>query len=224
MGKYGIIGGLVRSFCICTAVSLVSASPLAAQVTPSGAYLCFSVHSGTLYAASPSGSITVGSRTVQVPRKCAPGDAKLPMPVGPKGPQGEPGSQGVQGDRGPQGQPGSPGGLMCWDINGNGVGDPEEDKNHDGLFNALDCQGAAAATGAKGDTGPPGQPGQPGPAVRTVCSARKTEVSGENCGCQHQVMRVEFRSGCTVNSDNGQCSVGQDYPPTLSVCCVCSPS
>ncbi len=50
--------------------------------------------------------------------------------VGPPGPQG------------PQGPPGSPGGLMCWDLNGNGVADPAEDKNGDTVFDALDCRGS----------------------------------------------------------------------------------
>ena len=29
----------------------------------------------------------------------------------------------------------------CWDLNGNGVSDPEEDINGDNEFDALDCQG-----------------------------------------------------------------------------------
>ncbi len=32
-------------------------------------------------------------------------------------------------------------GGPCWDLNGNGVGDTEEDINGDGQFDALDCQG-----------------------------------------------------------------------------------
>ena len=32
-------------------------------------------------------------------------------------------------------------GLACWDLNGNGVEDPEEDQNEDGDVNVLDCQG-----------------------------------------------------------------------------------
>ena len=31
------------------------------------------------------------------------------------------------------------GGIDCWDLNGNGVNDADEDTNGDGLFNALDC-------------------------------------------------------------------------------------
>ena len=32
-------------------------------------------------------------------------------------------------------------GLACWDLNGDGKENPEEDKNQDGNFDALDCQG-----------------------------------------------------------------------------------
>ena len=32
-------------------------------------------------------------------------------------------------------------GLACWDLNGNGVEDAEEDQNEDGVVNVLDCQG-----------------------------------------------------------------------------------
>jgi hypothetical protein len=58
---------------------------------------------------------------------------------GATGPQGLPGEQGPEGEPGPQGNEG-PMGISCWDTNGNGIGDPEEDFNLDGNFNALDCQ------------------------------------------------------------------------------------
>lgn len=57
-------------------------------------------------------------------------------PQGPQGPQGTTGANGVQGPQGSAGQ-------SCWDTNGNGVGDPSEDTNGDGMVNVLDCQGAA---------------------------------------------------------------------------------
>jgi hypothetical protein len=61
-----------------------------------------------------------------------------------------------------QGQPGVPGtnGLACWDLNGNGQPDPEEDVNHDGVWDALDCQGAAGQNGQNGQNGQDGQDGQ----------------------------------------------------------------
>ena len=31
--------------------------------------------------------------------------------------------------------------ILCWDTNGNGVGDPAEDTNSDGVFNVFDCAG-----------------------------------------------------------------------------------
>jgi cysteine-rich repeat protein len=54
-----------------------------------------------------------------------------------------PGPQGPKGDKGDKGNTGTPGtnGVSCWDTNGNGVGDPAEDKNGDGNFDTLDCQG-----------------------------------------------------------------------------------
>ena len=65
--------------------------------------------------------------------------------VGEQGPQGEQGATGPQGDVGPAGADGTDGtdglnGISCWDLNGNGIGDLEEDFNGDGDFNALDCQ------------------------------------------------------------------------------------
>jgi|GEM_PF-6171098 len=49
-------------------------------------------------------------------------------------------------------------GINCWDLNGNRINDLEEDKNFDGEYNALDCQGFTGQTGATGATGPPGGP------------------------------------------------------------------
>nr|WP_297787744.1 hypothetical protein [uncultured Allomuricauda sp.] len=47
------------------------------------------------------------------------------------------------------GEDGAPGlsGISCWDINGDGVNDANEDTNQDGEFNALDCQGADGIDG-----------------------------------------------------------------------------
>lgn len=59
--------------------------------------------------------------------------------TGPTGTQGEPGVAGVQGEPGTMGAQGAQG-ISCWDLNGNGVGDPGEDFNGDGSYNTLDCQ------------------------------------------------------------------------------------
>jgi len=73
-------------------------------------------------------------------------------------------SQATGEDQSGQGQPGAPGadGINCWDLNGNGEDDPEEDANGDGEWNALDCQGPAGEDGAQGSQGQPGPPGQNG--------------------------------------------------------------
>ena len=60
------------------------------------------------------------------------------------------GDDGVDGLDGADGAPGADGtnGVACWDLNGNGVGDPEEDLNGDGIVDVLDCN--AIASGAYG--------------------------------------------------------------------------
>lgn len=55
-------------------------------------------------------------------------------------------------------------GLKCWDLDGDGVKDPEEDKNGDGKVDALDCKGPKGDKGDKGDPGPQGERGPQGPA------------------------------------------------------------
>jgi len=50
----------------------------------------------------------------------------------------------------------------CWDTNNNGVADPSEDINGDGVYDALDCQGPAGPPGPSGPQGPHGNPGAPG--------------------------------------------------------------
>lgn len=98
-------------------------------------------------------------------------------PSGPQGPQGPSGPPGEQGPQGPLGQTGpagadgtdGSGGLNCWDTNGNGIGDGDEDKNRDGMYDAADCQGPAGPQGPPGPIPPspppppPGKQGPPGP-------------------------------------------------------------
>ncbi len=64
--------------------------------------------------------------------------------LGLAGCEGDDGAPGATGAAGSDGNDGADG-LACWDLNGNGVGDPEEDINGDGLFDTLDCQGTAAS-------------------------------------------------------------------------------
>jgi hypothetical protein len=87
----------------------------------------------------------------------APGPAGLQGAPGEQGPQGEPGPQGPAGPAGPQG----PAGVACWDLNGNGSPDDDEDINGDNDLNALDCVGSV---GPQGPIGPAGPAGPQGPA------------------------------------------------------------
>lgn len=53
-------------------------------------------------------------------------------------------------------------GLHCWDLNGDGVFDEEEDTDGDGEATALDCRGATGEAGVPGEGGSDGQDGVPG--------------------------------------------------------------
>ena len=90
----------------------------------------------------------------------APGSDGADGADGADGLPGAPGSDGADGADGADGLPGADGadGLACWDLNGDGIDDPGEDANGDGVWDALDCQGP------QGDPGIPGLPGDPGPA------------------------------------------------------------
>jgi hypothetical protein len=56
--------------------------------------------------------------------------------------RGDTGSRGEDGETGPAGLPGSPG-TSCWDSDGDGVCDAEEDVNKDDSCDVLDCRGQA---------------------------------------------------------------------------------
>ncbi|MBO0342224.1 MAG: hypothetical protein ACTHOM_04415 [Allomuricauda sp.] len=71
---------------------------------------------------------------------------------GETGPQGKQGIAGADGANGGDGADGTDG-ISCWDLNGNGVGDADEDINDDGNFDALDCQGADGTNGVNGSDG-----------------------------------------------------------------------
>jgi len=85
-------------------------------------------------------------------------------PIGPAGPQGVQGDPGPTGSQGPAGSTG-PQGTPCWDLNGNGIGDPEEDINGDSVVDVFDCQnipGPMGLQGPQGPAGPQGPQGAPG--------------------------------------------------------------
>ena len=75
-----------------------------------------------------------------------------------KGAVGTAGATGAAGINGTNGTNGT-NGISCWDTNGNGVNDPSEDTNADGLFDALDCKGAVGTAGATGAAGAAGAAG-----------------------------------------------------------------
>lgn len=101
---------------------------------------------------TPEQSAAIGDAVQQIAEAAAQAAARAPGVAGPQGPPGPAGPAGPAGRDGQDGQPGPAGpqgapGLACWDLNGNGVGDVEEDVNGDGQFTALDCQPQPDADG-----------------------------------------------------------------------------
>ena len=72
-----------------------------------------------------------------------PAGQAVPGPEGPAGPAGADGLDGADG-------------ANCWDLNGNGLEDAEEDVNGDGQVDVQDCQGVAGADGLDGESGADG--------------------------------------------------------------------
>ena len=116
-------------------------APVAAQSAGDLLSACFIPGSGTLYIVGQDGA----------PPSCVRSDHVLLQwdEQGPMGPAGADGMDGLDG-------------LMCWDTNGNGLPDPDEDINGDGLFNAEDCRGEQGPAGPQGAQGLPGLPGPQG--------------------------------------------------------------
>ncbi len=93
---------------------------------------------------------------------------------GPAGPQGPTGATGPAGPAGPQGPAGPRGtsmsilggeaALHCWDTNQDYYAQLAEDRNGDGIWNVLDCQGPAGGQGPMGPAGIQGNHGPAGPA------------------------------------------------------------
>ena len=84
------------------------------------------------------------------------------------------GADGVGGDGDNVGQDGAAGtnGVRCWDLNGNGMADDNEDRNNDGFVTVLDCAGSDGADGSdgggRGPRGAPGADGQDGPELFSI--------------------------------------------------------
>lgn len=73
----------------------------------------------------------------------------------------EDGLDGVKGDPGTIGETGA-NGIACWDLNGDGINDDDEDSNQDGEFNAFDCRGMDGTNGTNGENGTNGTNGEDG--------------------------------------------------------------
>ena len=69
----------------------------------------------------------------------------LGLGLGLAGCEGDDGADGMDGVAGADGADGAPG-QACWDLNNNGIGDPDEDINGDGVVDVYDCN--AYASGA----------------------------------------------------------------------------
>jgi len=104
----------------------------------------------------PGGTDTMKFLSLNIPGICAgvftfmlvspAGNAEAQVYVlqgeqGPAGPQGDVGQDGADGADGQDGAAGANGtdGLACWDANGDGVQDSDEDVNADGVWNTADC-------------------------------------------------------------------------------------
>jgi len=82
---------------------------------------------------------------------------------GSSGEDGTSGEDGVPGEDGEDGEPGADGeggedgsdGVPCWDLDGDGVPDPEEDTNGDGVVDVDDCRNDGSSGGD--DTGSTGE-------------------------------------------------------------------
>jgi len=75
-----------------------------------------------------------------------------------RGADGADGADGQDGEDGADGLDGADGadGVSCWDLNSDGVGQPNEDVNADGFFDAFDCRGAEGTDGIDGIDGEDG--------------------------------------------------------------------
>lgn len=137
-------------------------------------------------------------------------------PAGPQGPQGPQGEQGLRGEPGPQGEQGLQGekgdkgeqglqgekgekgdkgnpGLACWDLNGNGMTDAEEDINEDSVVDIADCKGPQGDPGPIGPEGPAGSSITLGPITETSAVGGLGGDAFGSFDCDSGAIAVGFR-------------------------------
>jgi hypothetical protein len=135
-------GGLGRVLLIAGAAFVAlahSGAPIQAQVAVEVLSACYIPGTGTLYLVDQDG----------LPDACIRDDHALLQWN----------EEGLVGDEGPQGRSG----LMCWDVDADGVPDPSEDRDGNGVYDAEDCQGDPGAQGPTGTQGLQGAVGDQGP-------------------------------------------------------------
>ena len=112
---------------------------------------------------------------------------------------------------GPAGADGPPGadGLNCWDLDGDGIRDPDEDVNLDGNVDAQDCRGP------QGEQGPQGDPGD--------LSGLETAVADAAAHAEEVWQEVRDLEAClasTCGSDVGECRQGVQVCGADGIVCL----
>jgi len=103
------------------------------------------------------------------------------------------------GSEGPAGDDG----ISCWDLNGNGMCDLAiEDKNKNGICDAVDCQGP------KGDTGTQGPPGVSGPVLEYYWIQGVVPQYGAAVICCDNDDAILYT--LPLPSQGGQCSISDN--------------
>ncbi len=119
---------------------------------------------------------------------------------GADGKDGDPGTDGKDGDAGTPGADGADGadgtdGLHCWDLDGNGEADVDEDTNGDGTVDVLDCRGASGADGADGADGDDGSGGGWSKSDLYTVTGADGPVSTASCDDEDDIL---LHGGCTT--------------------------
>jgi len=107
--------------------------------------------------------------------------------------------------------------VACWDLDGDGVKDPNEDVNGDGTFDARDCTGEDGATGSPGQPGQPGDAGDPGLACWDLdgdgTADPAEDVNGDGTfdarDCQGETLDVTIGTGLAL--DAGTLELDTDF-------------